>query len=92
MAYNRVYNDVTKQVLYSTREGLGDAIDWMMARAIELAAYGEDNVVTEEVQEDGEVTGWWTIGDIFDCNSDGWELPDGTLVKRGDDNAETSNV
>ena len=84
MAYNRVYNDSTKEVLYETREGLGDALDWMMARAKGdyLAWYGEENIVTEEVQEDGEITGWWSVGDIFDCNPGGWELPDGTVVKR----------
>lgn len=83
MAYNRVYNDSTKEVLYETREGLGDALDWMMARVeSEFAGFGEEDICTEEVQENGEVTGWWTVGDIFACNPGGWELPDGTIVKR----------
>ena len=87
MAYNRVVTDIKnltsdsdgKKILYETRKGLSDACDWMMARADEL-----DNVETyaEEVQEDVEVTGWWSIDDLFDENPGGWELPDGTVIIR----------
>lgn len=82
MAFNRVYNEKTGETLYETRKGLGDAIDWMMSRANEFIGFCEEDIGTEEVQEDGEVTGWWTIGDIFDCNPGGWEMPDGTIVTR----------
>ena len=68
MAYNRVHNAKAETILYETREGLGDAIDWMMARVSEFDPEDFDDIATEEVQEDGEVTGWWSIDDIFACN------------------------
>jgi len=78
MAYNRVYDDTKRETLYTTREGLGDACDWMMARADQ---FDRHNVGVEEVQEDGEVTGWWSIDDLFSCNPQGWMLPDGNVIR-----------
>ena len=78
MAYNRVQDWKENTTLYVTRKGFGDALDWMMSRADKLD-HNETSV--DEVQEDGELTGWWTIQDLFDNNHGQWELSDGTIVK-----------
>ena len=80
MAYNRVYNAKTEQVLYQTRTGFGDAIDWMMYRVNEFPQDDFDDIAVEEVQEDGEVTGWWSIDDLFDNNPNGWQLDTGLII------------
>ena len=87
MAYNRVHDWNEDLTLYTTRNGFGDALDWMMSRADRL---DHDNVSTDEVQEDGEITGWWTIRDLFENNGGKWELEDGTIVydKEDDRNGE----
>lgn len=87
MAYNVVRNAKQDGYLYATRRGLGDAIDWMMSRIAEFDPSDFDDIAVEEVQEDGEVTGWWSIDDLFGDNPNGWELLDGTIVKdpRGDE-------
>ena len=87
MAYNRVYNWKAKETLYTTRKGFDDALDWMMSRADQL---DHDETSVDEVQENGEITGWWTITDLFENNNGKWELEDGTIVydKEGNENAE----
>lgn len=80
MAYNTVRNARTKETLYETREGLGDAVDWMMSMVWLFDTEDFDEIAVEEVQEDGEVTGWWTIDDIFGNNDGRWELEDGHII------------
>ena len=77
MAYNRVHDWKKDETLYTTRIGFGDALDWMMSRADQ---FDHNEVSVDEVQEDGEITGWWTIQDLFDNNNGKWELKDGTIV------------
>ena len=82
MAYNRVHDWNANKTLYVTRNGFGDALDWMMSRADQ---FDHDNTSVDEVQEDGEITGWWTIADLFANNQGLWQLEDGTIIK---DNTE----
>ena len=80
MSYNIVRNPKTNEILYETREGLGNAVDWMMSRVWLFNTEDFDEIAVEAVSEDGEVTGWWTIDDIFWENDGSWQLEDGRVI------------